>query len=491
MDSRREGFLFALILVLYLTLGTLYATLTPDWQAPDEPAHYNYVVHLARQTQFPILKAGDYPASYLEEIKAAGFPPEMSIAPIRYEFHQPPLHYVLAVPIYRLFDGALLPLRLLSVGIGGLLLLLVYWIMQALLPHRPLLALGATAFVAFLPMHLAMTASLNNDILAEVLLAVVILLSIRYLKQNADTASGTSTRLLILLGIATGLCLVTKSSVYLALPLALVAIVVRHTWLDEETPPIATSLKAVVVYLVPALGLALPWWARNIVVYGGFDLLGLGRHDEVVAGQLRTAEFIAQYGLPRLVQDFSQTTFRSFWGQFGWMGVLLDQRLYQAMTILSGLALLGFAIWAAGAWRKRDSVPAWQWAAGGLLLLTGLFTLGTYLWYNMGFLQHQGRYLFRALVPISAVAALGWREVLQRDRAWQIAAVILVSAALLKLMGLLPNWPLLMMVAAAVALVARRFLPTRWNPLVQATPYVLLVLFAVLSLFLFVIPQLA
>ena len=183
--NRYARWLLPAIVLLYLILATLYAVYTPAWQAPDEPAHYNYVRYLAESHRFPILKPGDYPAAYLEEIKAAHFPPEMSIESIRYEFHQPPLYYLLVVPLYSLFGGALLPLRLLSVALGALLLLVVRWTVSALVPERPFLALGATAFVAFLPMHLAMTAAVNNDTLAELLLAMILLLTIRYLK--ADT----------------------------------------------------------------------------------------------------------------------------------------------------------------------------------------------------------------------------------------------------------------------------------------------------------------
>jgi hypothetical protein len=100
--TRATRWLLPAILLAYLLLGTLYAVHTPAWQAPDEPAHYNYIQYLAEQRRFPILKPGDFPAQYLEEIKAAHFPPEMSIAPIRYEYHQPPLYYLLAVPVYRL-----------------------------------------------------------------------------------------------------------------------------------------------------------------------------------------------------------------------------------------------------------------------------------------------------------------------------------------------------------------------------------------------------
>jgi 4-amino-4-deoxy-L-arabinose transferase-like glycosyltransferase len=494
------------ILVVYLVMGVLYAVYTPAWQAPDEPAHYNYVAYLAEQHRFPVLKPGDYPAAYLEEIKTAHFPPALSIAPIRYEFHQPPLYYLLAVPIYEVSGGALLPLRLFSVVIGAVLLLVIYWTVGELVPQRPYLATGTMAFVAFLPMHLTFVAAVNNDTLAELLLTVLLLFTVRYVRFGAGMGShpreaedragiesyGTGAeerRLLVLLGITTGLGLITKSSVYVALPLVVMAILIRHLWLERK-PPLSLA-SAVISYLLPATVLALPWWLRNIALYGSLDFLGLGRHDQVVAGQLRTAEFVAQHGTGRLVGDFFVTSFRSFWGQFGWMGVLLDSRLYQELAILSALALVGFGLWAARVWRRRFDLPRWQWAAGGLLALSGLFTVASYLWYNTQFVQHQGRYLFPALVPIGLAVALGWREVLRRERAVLLAGLLLAGAAILRLVAWLPTWALLMMVASAAAFIVRRILPSRWDPLAYALPYLVLIPLDMASLFLFIVPQLA
>ncbi|MGC9336134.1 MAG: DUF2142 domain-containing protein, partial [Anaerolineae bacterium] len=456
-----------IIILIYLLLGTLYAVYTPAWQAPDEPAHYNYIRYLAERHRFPLLKPGDFPAAYLEEIKAARFPPEMSIEPIRYEFHQPPLYYLLAVPVYGLFGGHLLPLRLLSVLLGVLLLLVVYWAVEALVPNRPALALGTTAFVAFLPMHLAMTTAVNNDILSELLLAIVLLLAIRYL-QPGTVGSGRAaeTPLLVLLGITTGLGLVTKSSLYIVPPLVLAAIAARKLWLEDGEPSLWSGFRSFGTYLLPSLGLALPWWLRNLAIYGGLDFLGLGRHDQVVVGQLRTADFVAQFGWQRLIQDFFVTSFHSFWGQFGWMGVLLDQRLYQALAVLSALAALGALAWFAGIWRRRHTLHRWQWVAGAMLSLWLLLTLASYLWYNTTFLQHQGRYLFRALLPIGLGAAVGWRAALRRELALPLAGLLLAGAVLLRIGGLLPNWPLLMVIAVAVALGIRYPLPRRLDPLV-------------------------
>ena len=121
----------------------------------------------------------------------------------------------------------------------------------------------------------------------------------------------------------------------------------------------------------------------------------------------------------------------------------------------------------------------------------GLLSLAAYLWYNTQFVQHQGRYLFSALVPIGVAATLGWREVLRRERAWLVVAAMLLVAAALRLAGLLPNWPLLMVVVVAIALAVRWFLPRRLSPFVHACPYLILVLLDLMSLFLFIVPQLA
>jgi 4-amino-4-deoxy-L-arabinose transferase-like glycosyltransferase len=487
------------IIVVYLVLAVVFAVYTPAWQAPDEPAHYNYVKYLAEQHRFPVLKPGDYQGAYLWEIKAAHFPPEMSIEPIRYEFHQPPLYYLLAVAVYRVFGGALLPLRLLTTAIGAVLLVVVYWTAQEVAPRRPGLALAATAFVAWLPMHLAQSAAVGNDLLAELLLATIVLLVIRYLKMPAAGADGRSiVQALVVLGIATGLAFVSKSGIYVALPLVVLAIFARQVWLEERPFSGRAFVKAVGLYLLPAVALALPWWARNVVQYGGLDLLGLERHNLVVAGQLRTVEFLAANGAGRWLSDLGLTTFRSFWGQFGWMGVPIDARLYQGLAIWSGMAVAGLAAWAVGAWRqaRKNWRPArWQAAAGGLLALLVLFSVISYLWYNTQFVQFQGRYLFTALVPISLAAAVGWREAMRRKRAWLLAALLIGGAVVLAigslLAGNLAKWPVLILGAGGAAFVVRRFVPRRWDPLVEALPYLALIPLDAVCLFLFIVPQLA
>lgn len=392
-----------LILAGYLVAAACYAVWTPAWQVPDEPAHYNYARFLAENGRFPVLQAGDYPHNYLEEIKARHFSPDLSIDPIRYESHQPPLYYVLAAGVYALFAGAslfvrLVAMRLLSVLMGAGTILLAYVLVRGNFPSRPCLAWGTAAFIAFLPMHIAVTAGVNNDALAELMLAVILLWLLRYLRRRPGRQSPTPFRDWLSLGLLLGLGLLTKTSVYIALPLTALVIL----WGEGRR-----VLRGWLISFGIALLMALPWYVRNVLTYGGLDILGLGRHDAVTQEQLRTATWLASHDLRSLLTRFVETTFRSFWGQFGWMGVLLDSRLYTLLALLSGLAAFGVLWWLMRLLRRQTRLFPHETRALAVLGLSAFLTMLGYLWYNLQFIQHQGRYLFPALIPIGLAFAAG------------------------------------------------------------------------------------
>jgi 4-amino-4-deoxy-L-arabinose transferase-like glycosyltransferase len=520
-----------LIIAAYLVTGILYAVKTPPWQAPDEPAHYNYIKYLAENCRFPVLQMGDYPHNYLEEIKARQFPPEMSIEPLRYEFHQPPLYYILATAVYKLFAGRLLPLRLLSVLLGCCLLWVAYHIVKEIFPGNEALALGATAFVAFVPMHVAMTAAVNNDTLAELILAVILWMLVKYIRQGGkldfgqtqgrwsetrflessipktraiastfDTPGSAVDRknpvsLLIRLGVLTGLGLLTKITTLVAIPLALVAIVAKRTWLEQSRKSglVRRYLLPAACYLLPALLLALPWFVRNAVVYGGLDIWGLGIHDAIVERQPRTAEWLAQLGATGLAREFILTTFESFWAKFGWMAVLVDERIYIVLALLCAVVGLGLVLFVVRNLRQRTLTSS-QRMALGLLALSALFTLLSYLWYNLTFVQHQGRYLFPALIPLGLAFALGLREILTRDNARAVALLFLVGILILAAKGLVTGdfnkLSIFLLSGAAVAFGIKAFLPERYEDWVFALPYLGLLGLDLICLFKFIVPYL-
>jgi 4-amino-4-deoxy-L-arabinose transferase-like glycosyltransferase len=174
---RQEIILLGLLLLGYLMLGTLFAVRTPAWQAPDEPAHYNYVRQLA-EGDLPVIEPGDWDQPYLSEVVGAEFDPVYPVEGLTYEDWQPPLYYLLQLPVYRLTGGLVTAMRLLSVILGAGVVALAYVIGRQVFDGRVPYALAVAAFVAFVPQHLAILGSVNNDSLAELLIAAILALLI-------------------------------------------------------------------------------------------------------------------------------------------------------------------------------------------------------------------------------------------------------------------------------------------------------------------------
>jgi len=409
--------MLSLIVAAYLAIGAQYAILTPRWQVPDEPAHYNYIRFIVDTGALPTLDEGEYQQGYLAELTSRKFPPELSIAPLQYESWQPPLYYLLAAPLFLISSGDLLALRLFSLALGAGVIIFTCLAAREAVPRHPGVAIVAAGFTAFIPQHIAMMAGVNNDSLSELLIAVGLWLILR-LHNNRSEANHFEVWNLkfeilnlefVLLGFVIGLAFITKSQAYVLLPIA--GLVLAFKWRRNfqssasQTTNRHLPITQLAALFLPALLIGSLWWTRNIAVYGWPDFMGAIRHDHVVADQPRTNEWIEQLGATEVLRRFGQTTFQSFWGQFGWMGVVMDSRVYVVLLVYTVLLTGG----AAGYWRTRglEDSPISNYY---LLTASALLTLGLYLFYNLTYVQHQGRYFFPALVPIGLAASLSlWR----------------------------------------------------------------------------------
>jgi hypothetical protein len=139
-----------------------------------------------------------------------------------------------------------------------------------------------------------------------------------------------------------------------------------------------------------------------------------------------------------------------------------------------------------------------QRRALGLMGLTILLMALGYGWYNLTFVQFQGRYLFPAIIPLGLFFALGLSEALSPRWMWWLATGLAVAlgwvviASLLQ--GNLDKWAGLIIglglgAATARALLARYWLiPTSW---LMAVCYAALGLLALVSPFWFIVPHLS
>lgn len=399
----RERAAFTGLVLLFVALASGYALRTAPWQAPDEPAHYNYIAQLAARGCCPVIATGDWDSAYLSELTTARFAPETlgRLSSVQYEDHQPPLYYLLLTPVYALSGGSLLALRLASVGIAALALVLTCLALRTLLgAARWPLAWGAAAVIALIPQHLAIAGAVNNDGLAELIVAAALLLALRHLRDGRVPAWA--------LGVVLGAGLLTKASTILLAGLLPLALLLR-VWLERGTQPRwATRLaRRAALLAVPALVLGGVWWARNLSVYGPPDVLGLRAHDAVVVDQLRTRTVIADIGVSAYLERGARTTFNSFWGQFGWMALPLPAWTYNAIALFTGVCLLGWLARARAG--RRAALADEHWQRAGLLLVAvlGAAALAQFVYYNLEFYQMQGRYLFPGLLAFGLLLAPG------------------------------------------------------------------------------------
>jgi 4-amino-4-deoxy-L-arabinose transferase-like glycosyltransferase len=410
MIRRIEWTLLVLILTVYGMLAWQYATRTPDWQAPDEPAHYNYVRQIADEGKLPTLQMGDWNQAYQDALTSYNFAPALTdcvnppegipcpgLKTVEYEDHQPPLYYLLQAPIYALTDGDLTAMRLWSALMGAGVIVCAWAVIRIVFPRWPSVALTGAGFVAFLPQHLAIMGSVSNDALAELVVGLTLLAITRYLGHPRPHNVHA-----VMLGVLVGVALITKTTIYFLAGIALLAVLLR--WRRERWPWRIAARHAAGA-LIPALLIGSVWWGRNLIVYGGTDFTGLSRHDEVTIGQLRTEDYIEQQlggSTGQYFENFTQTTFHSFWGQFGWMALPMPTNVYRVFLLFTLLVLIG-------AWRRvelRSLTPPQQ---DSLIVLAAVIVLvsAAYLLYNRDFVQFQGRYLYPALIPLALLVAIG------------------------------------------------------------------------------------
>jgi 4-amino-4-deoxy-L-arabinose transferase-like glycosyltransferase len=410
------------ILLAYGYIAVGYARATPRWNNPDEPAHVNVVRQVAMTGTLPVLSPGDWDNDLLARLTTSWFPNDYEIDGIRYEGHQPPLYYLLAAPVHRLtvnmpLNRQILALRLFSIAIGAIAVIAAFVVAREAALDRPILAVLTAATVAFVPMNTAISAAVNNDALATALAGVTLA------ALMVGRRRGFSDRWAIGLGALIGALVLTKLTVYVYIPLILVTLflagLARTRTASRPSPAhggggwgVGASvlrwplIASVVAFLVSG------WWiVRNMLVYGPLDPLAMSRHDQIVVGQQRWAA----YDLESL-DFFFRILFRSFWGMFGWMGVVLDDGFYILFLVFTVLGVVGLMLRSSAL--HQTSLLAWA----------TLLVFAEVAYYNLTFIQPQGRYLFPALVPIAVFLSKGWWSLATRATASPLHRLLTAGA---------------------------------------------------------------
>lgn len=457
---RRHRRAFYGILAAFVLLAAAYSVTVPIFEAPDELFHYPMVEHLAAERALPVLPTE----------------PGAEVGPWEQEGGQPPLYYVLAAlltapintddlaevrhlnpqaargvatadrsnlnvvvhdPARERFPwrGTVLAIhvaRLFSVACGAAAVALGWHLLQTLLPERPNLALSAAAVHAFTPMFIFISSAVTNDALIIPLGIAGVLIMARLIQTP-----GVAWPRFIPLGVVLGLAALTKASGLALIPLAVAA--TAWTCWRPKTQRLrqmgGAFVKRALGWSLPLLLIAGGWYARNLVLYG--DLLGFNAFLAVIGERQAPLTWQA------LWQERG-SFLTSYWGNFGWLNVLMPQAVYTVLNTLA-LAAGGGVLAALGRrlpafWRSlqahRDLVAA--------RLLTALWPAALFvslIRWTRTTMASQGRLVFPALPLWSLGLVWGLTVWLRRQSRIRRSVLAAIPALFLTLsIAALPAW---------------------------------------------------
>ncbi len=422
MESERiSRWGIAIIILLFITLGLLYSAVNPLHEATDELRHYRFVQHIVQRRSLPEQGKGGCSA----------------------QGHHPPLYYLLAAGAtgwidtgrdvcyepaknpfwaYRYWDvgtdnknqymhtaeeafpwhGEALAVHLaraVNVLVGAAVVWLTWAIGRTIWPKRLYLALGGAAIVAFNPMFLYMSGSINNDVIAALGGAAITWACVRLLRDD----QGLRLRWGVILGLLYGLALMSKFN----LAAILLPIGIAVTWVAWRKKQWWQWLTVNLLIALFALLIAGWWFLRNQMLYG--EPTGVQRLTELwgVRDPLQSVD-LALFELSYL--------WTSLWGRFGYGQIPLPQQIYTVLWWITVFALLGLLIPLLK--RQKQEIHAYFIYVVILLVNVGLFFAVVFNYLLVSPAGPMGRFFFPALPSLALLIIYGlicWLNLLPRS----------------------------------------------------------------------------
>ncbi len=461
VQSRRW---LVLILAMFLALGVTYSVVTPIFEAGDELWHYPFVQSLATGHELPIQdpnvktlweQEGGQPPLYYAISALATFwidsrdladrlwrNPEAKIGiPLAFGNKNMVVHTSAENFPWQNTTLAVHLIRFLSLILSACTVAFTYFFALEIgnahdiaihktatrFPiqdsevasgkNRPrndietrTLAAFAAAFVAFNPMFIFISASVNNDNLATMLATLSLLLLVQLVTRGATTWR------FVILGIVLGLGALTKIS-NLGLLVVAAGVFANLLWREwhadkrgqaqENFRRLRSSAAFRVLWNSLACAgivivIAFWWYARNWMLYGDPSAFNVWVQ---IAGGRQTPVTVAS--LLGELQGFRI----SFWGNLGGVNLIAPSWVYSLLDVFSVLALVGLAIGFVRRQLPRLLALPTLWL--GIIVLS----LVRWTWLTMA---SQGRLIFPAISAVAVLLAWGLEQFRIRNSKFKI-----------------------------------------------------------------------
>jgi hypothetical protein len=445
------------ILAAFIALSTTYSVVTPIFEAGDELWHYPFVQHLATGNGLPVQdpnvktlweQEGGQPPLYYALSALATFWIDTRDLPDRV-WRNP--HARIGIPLdygnknmivhtsaenfpWQNTTLAVHLIRFLSILFSMITVALTYLFTLEIKSDQTLAAIAA-AIVAFNPMFLFISASVNNDNLATMLATLALLLLAQLV------TCGATTRRFIALGIVLGLGALTKVSLLglLIVATCVFAYLLWQEWRHSDTHFVTLSpcrlvslfrqmlLCAGIVVLI-----AFWWYVRNWILYGDFSAFDVW--VQIAGGRPMPMTFAS------LLNEFQG--FRiSFWGNFGGVNLIAPEWIYIVLDAFTVLAIIGLLIGLA-----RRALPRLLWLPVLWLTLISIL-LVRWTWLTMA---SQGRLIFPAIGAVAVLLVYGLEQFKISDFRFHVSRSTFHASRITHYFLLLPFYFLLFTFAALV-----------------------------------------
>lgn len=432
----------AAIIGVTLLLGSIYISVIPPWQSPDEPTHFEYVKVLAAgdvpwaprsspaiQEQIILSMARhqywrrvrvEEPSPIPQTFRTSPF---LGIAPSQIG-KNPPLYYWLASRVLLLVpalsvEAELYRLRILSLFFTTLTVFFIWAAAGELFGKDSPLVPASAGLAVFIPQFMVIGTSVSPDPCINFFGAVAIYLAMRYRRIGL-----TFRRMLILLlwhGI--GMLVNYKFLILLAVfPVVVLINVFRQRGAE-------ISRRKLVLGLLVLISVSLA--AYTFLVWN-FPLLARVFIVRVNRLYLTIADFLRgeTYFPPGYWPWFNLEAFKSFWLKYGWLTYELPLFFYNYLRIVSMVALAGVGIFIGRMLLGKVVLPApFRDKIATLIVYAGAALGAYYLFWGLqpGQTSTQGRHLFIVMPAWVILFVFGWNQLLPERWSGALCAVILTA----------------------------------------------------------------